>query len=59
MGRRRILIVLAALVVACSSKPEYTLTKEDIQFMKERYIFNQNGKKTYMPLMYGPKKQCI
>lgn len=55
MGRRRTLIILAALLVACNSKPDYTLSKEDIKFMKQRYIFNQNGKKAYMPLVYGLK----
>ncbi|MBN1603015.1 MAG: hypothetical protein JW915_15505 [Chitinispirillaceae bacterium] len=55
MGYRWILILLATLIVACSNKPEYTLSKEDLKNMRERYIFNQNGKKAYMPLLYGLK----
>jgi hypothetical protein len=55
MGHRWILILLAILIVACNHRPVYTLSKEDLKSMRERYIFNQNGKKAYMPLLYGLK----
>lgn len=50
------LFCLLPLLFSSCGNTRDILKKGDIRDMKERYIFNQNGRKAYMPLMYGLKK---
>jgi hypothetical protein len=55
---RIILFFLFPLLLSCCFNAGHILTKGEIRNMKERYLFNQNGRKAYMPLMYGLKNQA-
>lgn len=58
MGSLRIILFfLISLLVSFGCTTKSILTKGEIRDMKERYIFNQNGRKAYMPLMYGLKNE--